>query len=236
MRKKDWDIGLCIAVSIIIFFIFLGLSFPPGPLKTLRLLFHRLIQDYYHPHYNSFSLPSIFGVSVNHVVYAFLFILIILLGLLKLLRTTPRESSDKRFTTQVLAVTSVVFLTVLLFQTIGQVRYFSKIFSNFHNRNLDQKLDIICNVDSYQFVKFCLAQLSGKSRGTLMTDSDFNKSIDPYLIMYYLYPAIDLRGEKGLKRYLVIFNKDHPLSAVPDNYRIVGMYNSKGLLAVQKDD
>lgn len=100
---------------------------------------------------------------------------------------------------------------------------------------MEQKLDLVYKVESYRFAKYCLEHLSGKYQGQLITDCDY-RGIHPYLIMYYLYPVVELRKEGGgHKECLIIFNKNNPLAIVPYDYDILGTYNSKSLLAVKRN-
>ena len=133
-----------------------------------------------------------------------------------------------------LFVTMLIFLILIGLQANCQIKYFLKTVNEFQGKNLRQKLDLMYNIESYKFVKYGLLNLSGRYQGQLITDSDYGWTIDPYLIMYYFYPTIDMRGGKNLKKCLVVFNKKDALSVVPDDYDIIGIYNPSSLLAVEK--
>ena len=157
------------------------------------------------------------------------------LCLLKLFYQRSGNSGNKVEDLPGSAIISFIFAVILVFQTVCQIQYFIKTINKFQNKKLKQKYEVIYNIDSFKFVQYCRRHLSGNYQGQLITDHDSPETIDSYLIMYYLYPVVDFRQKKNLKKCLVVFNKKDPFSVIPDDYDIIAVYNPKSLLAVQKE-
>ena len=226
---------ICLFSAISAYSLYLYICLKLSPLETLQKLLINFTQNYYRPHYNYFSVPNICSINIHLFIYIFILLFVLGLCLMQLSRVKSSDSQYKITGSQGLAVAVIAFAFLLVFQTICQIQYFTKTINKFQNRNLEQKLNVIYNIDSFKFVQYCHKHLSGKYKGQLITDSDYRKTIDPYLIMYYLYPVVDFRQEKDFKKCLVVFNKKDPLSVIPNSYDIIAVYNSKSLLAVQKE-
>lgn len=218
-------IGLCLFLQI-----FVGI-----PFDQIFSSLAKLATTYYHPHYNGFTLPVVHGINILLVSYFFMgfaFVGLLLAGIWGR-RPSARFFLDIGSTSVV--VTVIVFVVLLLLQTKSQGLYFADNFVRFHDKNVVEKVGIINNIDSYNFVQFCLRYLSGRYQGQLVTESGADQTIDPYIIKYYLYPVVDTRGGPRDKKCLLVFNKKDPVASVPKDYEVVGVFNDRGLLAVQRE-
>ena len=206
---------------------FLGLSiiyrFPPFDLLT-QIPFYLYV-----PHHNSFSIGLLAGRAINTWIY-----LMLLLSVAFALGVNYFRGKSEKTSTIISFVLGIYFFHWVLFQTIGQFSFFTKE----SNAVSLQEINPIQKQIS-QFAQFCQQLIPGEHRARLITGLDLSK--DPGMIMrnalaYYLYP-IDIRKirKKDPVDYLIIFAKKDARKNVPENYIILGEYDSSNILAVKRN-
>lgn len=235
MLKKNSEIIPCLIFAILALFIYLNLCFGHAPHQILSSLVVNLTQNYYKPNYNFFTVPIIGRINIHLFFYVFIIFYVLGVCFLRLFLKISGNSKHKVSSRSELNITAGVFVFLAVFQLICQAQHFVKATNKFGDKNLKQKLDIIYDVESYRFVKYSLKHLSGRSKGELIMGPNSRETMDRYLIMYYLYPFLDMRGEKDNRKWLAVFNKKDPFAVIPEDYYVVGNYNPRSLLAVKKN-
>ena len=185
--------------------------------------------EFYYPNHNIFGLGRIHHVSV----YIFFYLLVIAAILVMLLINLV---ISKKFSSSFVGLMAfVVFGVVLVFQTINQGFYISYEMKRFAGKTTSEKKSKLFGY-SYYFAVFCRQHLKGRYQGKLITDFDVMQTLEPYILAYHLYPVVDLLLVKDHpKNCLIFFNKRNAGQYVPENYKILAVFDENSLVAVKKD-
>ena len=226
---------LGLQVLILLFFLFWLFTQP----NALTALIHLLTDDLYYPNYNYERFPVVFAVPILLWVYLIIFFIT---AFVYLINSLSRSVLSKHLIIRlVLKVTAITYIGLTLLQVISQNNFFVQMKLFFQDKTTQAKEEAIWEESylavfgpSYRFAKFCLKYLSGRYQGHLITDLNINEYLEPYLIKYYLYPAVDLITPSDTFDCLVVFNKQNPNAVVPSGFQVVGVFDKKSLLAIKK--
>jgi len=75
--------------------------------------------------------------------------------------------------------------------------------------------------------------IDGAHSGKLITDLDLSQTLDPYILKYYFYPAVDLFTPVDFPDYLVVYGKGSSGQLIPANYRILPLPGEAGIVAAR---
>jgi len=196
----------------------------------------KIINMYYDPNHNTFGIPEIAGIKINLAI--FIFILIAVLGERFLKILFAKNNGGHNITPGQWGLTAACYTVIFLItlQTISQTGSIRAEKIIFHGMTLEQKRDFIFALDSYQYTKIVKESLHGRHKALLITDSNKELLIDYYLIKYFLYPNIQMVDSNQSADTLLIFNKDDPVSEVPENFQIIGKRNSRNIIAIKTNE
>ncbi len=196
-----------------------------------------LIDSFYVPHYNCCTI----GITNGIYIYSFFYlagiavIIYYLISSYLLKENTPStQAKFKNFTHKALWG---ILITLIIFQTIAQIRFFTDELDFYHNRRISQRYPGRFQ-ELVDFSLFCKSILPGKHTAQLITDLDFNKDFPglftTWVLGYFLYP-IDIKNirEGEPKDCLIIFMKKDPYQNIPVDYKVIGKFNNH-LLAIKK--
>ena len=146
------------------------------------------------------------------------------------------SSHTKEFSKRTLIRNSslCVFVLIIAVQVYSQNDYLGSLRKSFSGQNIEQKYLRIFG-QNYAYTRFVLNHVSGgKYSGRLITDLDPSQTLEPYILKYFLYPRVNLLDQTDSPSYLIIFRKSEPERFVPDDFEIIGRFNSQSLVAMRK--
>jgi len=132
----------------------------------------------------------------------------------------------------------ILFVVVVALQTKTHFVAFEHTRNRFPFQSTHEKSSFYQGVP-YHFANYCKRIYPGRHRGKFVTDLDIN---EPYnmrvhrIISYFLYPAIDVRMSQNKSMdCIVVYEKDEPEQAIPDDFEVLGYFSDRSLLAVRKE-
>lgn len=193
-----------------------------------------VLKDFYKTDYNFSKAKIVHGINLNFYFYALVWIGTFLLRSFQILVKKTRLSFKKAIPSLTISQIALgVFILFPIIQVINQTNGLSEDWDKYWGKSIQQKYSFLYPYD-YGFAEFALQNLSGQCTGSLVTDFDPNKNLEPYMLRYFLYPRINLiYGNESKKDCLIVFRKKDPLNSVPPNYRITAEFGQYSLLAVK---
>lgn len=122
---------------------------------------------------------------------------------------------------------------VMMIQVLDQIKYLEILKDLYANKSIHAKYESIFG-ETYKFTEFAKMHCPLNCRGQLLTDLDINKTIEPYVLKYFLFPQINIIDQNNIPECLVVFDKFKPEQNIPQGYKIAGVFDEISLVAVKK--
>jgi len=199
-------------------------------------LFSELVQllrdGVYRPHFNSSGVLNFNGKSIHFYIYFLIFIVSILVYGLEVFLKKIKPDLYKNSLPAILILTSfTIYFIVLGIDWIGQERLFQYRKFVYQDKTTEERIMMIFGA-SYDFAQFCKDHVRGRWGGQLVTDYNLAGTLEPYVLIYQLYPEIDLAVNplRSLDA-LVVFNKENSKDYLSQRYPSRVFYDEKSFLA-----
>lgn len=206
-------------------------------IPALHLL-RSIYDNYYFPFTNSATVRNIGGIHLHLLLY--LFMIMATFAVFILLTKRPRQSPSPSVPFSSALTTAGLYLLALvsILQFSNHLKIFRNEFLLFSPRTVEERQRFI-HQEVFDFARFCTARLPGRHRALII--SDLNMEIEPALtihekLRYFLFPAIDIGLVYAGQDVdcLIFYKKKNAAIRVPEDYEILGQYNSSSLIAVKK--
>ncbi len=195
--------------------------------------------EFYKPHYNICLPPYIAGNNFYVFVYLAFLIVVPSVHLIRRFHNHKMHSKASGILTTALFTAFALFYLLSVLQTISQIDNARAEFKIFTNKSNDEKNIAIAGKKLYGFVQYCRKILPGVHNAQFLTDMDLSNDpgmITQRMLAYYLYP-IDIRNVRNDPLdSLIVFAKKDAVANVPDDFRIIGVFDQSSVIAIKKVD
>ena len=234
MSKKERPaLFFCLAIIIFwgaaVFFLILGLYD-----TNLSSLSREFLTAFYRPDYNNTYFGEIAGINVVVYIYGAILLSTITIHILRARIFRARPWIPLLSILQL--ATSIMLGLIVLFQITNQIFRFAFEHRTYAAQPLEERFP--GNLKTiYEFASFCRDTLPGEHSARFLSKMDISRDPGMFLqraLAYYLYP-IDIRNIRGdSEDSLVIWGMLNPEQSVPDDFKIIGVFDTTSLLAVKK--
>ena len=186
----------------------------------------------YAPHFNASGIVCFNDKSIHCYVYSLIIVVTIIVYVVEWIVGKNRNFKNTASPAVLIQVAFVMFFIILTIDFIGQEKLFKYHKITYKGKTTAERLSMIFG-NSYDFARFVKGRVHGRWGGVLVTDYNLLGTLEPYVVIYQLYPAVDLAvNPLRAPDVLVVFNKKHPENFLSQRYPWSISYDEFSLLAV----